>query len=54
MKLHARRVLCNWSNGLEQSSTEGVSLQITLLTVCHVVSLCLVDVRIDETAYIDA
>jgi len=55
VKLHARRVVCHWSNGLEQSSTEGGSLQmLTLLTLYRVVSLCLVDVRIDQTAYTDA
>ena len=54
MKLHAGHVLCHWSNGLEQSSTEGGSLHVTLLTLYHVVSLCLVDVRIDRTSYTDA
>jgi len=49
VKLHTGHVLCHWSNGLEQSS-----LHVTLLTLYHVVSLCLVDVRIDQTAYMDA
>jgi hypothetical protein len=30
VKLHAGRVLCHWSYGLEQSSTEGGSLQMLL------------------------
>jgi len=28
VKLHIGHVLCHWSNGLEQSSTEGGSLQM--------------------------
>ena len=30
MKLHAGHVLCHWSNGLVQSSTEGGSLHMLL------------------------